>query len=120
MSVYGRGGTAFRIIHKSTAPSFTMGSTSVFDSTSTSFESTDIREWQGASNRTFRVSEKAGIDYYLNYGSSDVTAASSDSLHMLGGTVETFYVEAWRTHVAVKSASTSTGVQVNITLGYGG
>lgn len=120
MSIYARGGTAFRIIHQSTAPSFMMGATDVFASTAASFESTGIREWQGASSRTFRVSESAGGDYYMNFGTSDVVAASSDSILMLGGTVEIFYVEPSRTHVAIKSASTSTGVQVNITLGYGG
>lgn len=110
---------AFRPIRGTTAPSFEIGATNVFASTASAFQSTGVsRIWAGPI-RTIRVAEDKGIDYHLNWGSSDVVASSSDSLLILGGTVETFHIEPNLTHVAIKSLSTSTGAKVNVTLGYG-
>lgn len=110
----------FRPIRGTTAPSFEAGSTTVFNSTTSVFQSTATnRVWSGP-NRSIRLAEGLGADAYVNWGSSDITASSSDSILYLGGTVETFHIEPAHTHIAVNSISTSTGTKINITLGYGG
>lgn len=104
---------------RSTAASFNIGSTLVFGSTTSAFQSTGTREWSGP-QRDIRLSEDLGVDYYVNFGSSDITASSSGSMLLLGGTVETFHIEPALTHIAISSISTSTGAKVNVTLGHGG
>ena len=114
-----RGVLSFRPTRNSTEPSFNAGSTTVFDSTTNAFESSGVREWKSP-NRQVRFAEDLGADYYLKFGSSDVVASSTDSMLMLGGTVETFSIEGGNTHFAINSVSTSTGAKVNVTLGHGG
>lgn len=104
---------------RSTAASFNVGSTTVFGSTTSAFQSSGVRVWSGP-QRDIRLSESVGIDYYVNFGSSDIVASSSDSMLLLGGTVETFHIEPSLTHIAINSISTSTGAKVNVTLGHGG
>lgn len=110
----------FRPIRGTTAPSFEIGATNVFLSTASAFESTGLnRVWSGA-QRSIRIAENAGIDAHVNWGSSTITANSSDSILFLGGTVETFHIEPGHTYIATNSVSTSTGAKLNVTLGYGG
>jgi len=110
----------FRMIRGTTAPSFSAGSTTVFDSTASAFESTALsRVWSGP-NRSVRLAEDLGVDSYVNFGSSLITANSSDSMLLLGGTVEVFHIEPAHTHIAINSVSSSTGARINVTLGYGG
>lgn len=110
----------FRPIRGTTAPSFEIGATNVFTSSASVFESTALnRVWSGA-QRSIRLAEKEGIDSHVNWGSSLITANSSDSILFLGGTVETFHIEPAHTYIAINSVSTSTGAKVNVTLGYGG
>ncbi len=114
-----RNSLAFRPSRNSTAPSFNVGSTTVFASTTNTFESTGVREWLSP-NRAARFSEAAGIDYYLRLGGSGVTVSSTNGMLMLGGTVEVFSIEGGNTHFATLSVSTSTGAVINVTLGHGG
>ena len=110
----------FRAIRGTTAPSFVAGGDAVFVSTASALESTALlRVWSGP-QRSVRLCESSGVDYHINFGSSTIVAASSDSIKVLGGTVEVFHVEPGHTHIAVNSVSTSTGAAVNVTLGYGG
>lgn len=112
-----RGLESFRIIRGTTAPSF--NSTANLTSSALALESTALaRVWQGA-NRVVRVTESSGVGAHINFGSSLVEAASSDSILFLGGTVETFHVEPGQTYIAVASISTTTAAELNITLGYG-
>lgn len=110
----------FRIIRGTTAPSFEIGASNVFASTTTVFESTALnRVWSGPS-RSVRIAEYQGIDAWINFGTSTITVGgSSDSMLFLGGTVETFNIEPGQTYIAMQSVSTSTGAKLNITLGYG-
>ena len=109
----------FHRVFGTTAPSFEAGATDVFASTASVLESTALgRRFQGP-NRIVRLSEDKGIDYHINFGSSTVVAASTDSILVLGGTVEAFKLQPSDDYIAVKSVSTSTGAVVNVTLGYG-
>jgi hypothetical protein len=111
---------SFHPVAGTTAPSFLAGSTAVFASTANVLESTAIgRVWQGPASRTVRLAEKNNDDYYVNFGTSTVVAASSDSILVLGGTVEDFRVEPSATYIAIAAASTTAGAEVNVTLGYG-
>lgn len=103
----------------STAPSFqSAGSVA---SSANALESTAIgRTWDGPASRAVRVAESSGIDYYLAFGSSTLVAVSSESMLVLGGTVEIFHpIVPSITHIAILSVSTSTAAEVNVTLGYG-
>jgi len=103
----------FRPIN-STAPSFRVSVTNA--STLNALESTSLREWPNPANRTVRVSSIEAGDYSLKFGTSDAVAASTDSMMVLGGTVEVFEVLPSHTHIAMHS---STDVTVNVTLGKG-
>lgn len=107
-----RGQYAFYPIN-STAPSFesTSGSSGLY-----ALESTTVREWVGTSGRALRIASKAADDLYVNFGSSDIVAASTNSILILGGTVETFRVDPGNSHLMVFS---TTDVEANFTLGYG-
>jgi hypothetical protein len=109
----------FRIVRGTTAPSF--NSTANLTPQLLALESTALaRVWAGPSGRAIRVAESSGLDYRINFGSSLISAAgSSDSILVLGGTVETFHVEPGQTYISVHSVNTSTHAEVNITLGYG-
>lgn len=100
----------------STEPAFnsTLGSAN----TAYALESSDTnRIWQGPSNRTVRVASKASDDLFMVFGTTTAVATSSGGMLILGGTVEAFYVSPSQTNVAVAS---STDVEVNVTIGYGG
>lgn len=107
----------FQPIRNSTAPSFnsTGGDNA---STLNAFESSGLREWdKGPDGRAVRFAESSGVDYFVNFGTSDIVAASSDSMFVLGGTVELFRIQPGQTHMALISFSTV--AEVNITIGYG-
>ena len=81
-------------------------------------ESTGIRQWSGGPlGRSVRVSEISGGDYYLKFGSSTVTAASTDSMLVLGNTVEVF--QPVKPSFTCISMVSSTNVSVCVTIGYG-
>ena len=104
----------FQALKNSTAPSFE----STADNTAVllALESSGLRQWQFPTSRVVRLAEKTGADYYVKFGTSDVVAASTNSILMLGGTVELHRVEAGQSHMSVYS---STSITVNITLGIG-
>ena len=104
----------FQALKNSTAPSFesTASTTAVL----LALESTSVREWQFPTSRAVRLAEKTGADYYVKFGTSDVVAASTNSMLALGGTVELHRIEAGQSHMSLYS---STDVTVNITLGTG-
>lgn len=109
----------FMPVRGTTAASFnstSLGPTSTF----VALESTALgRVWAGPTGRAIRLCESSGIDYFIALGTSTVEAASSDSMKILGGTVETFHVAPGQTHIAVLSGSSTTAAEVNVTLGYG-
>lgn len=74
------------------------------------------RIWSGPSNRAVRLASIGTDDFYVAFGSSTIVAASTNSVLMLGGTVEAFYLPPSASYIAIKS---STDVTVNITPGYG-
>jgi hypothetical protein len=100
----------FRII-SSSAPGF---NSSAADNIALEVEGT--RAWQYPSNRTVRVTSRAADDFYICFGASGVTAASTASMLVLGGVSEVFSVLPKMSHVAIAS---STDVTVNFTLGHG-
>lgn len=108
-----RGQYAFYPVTSTAGPSFesTLGSSGLY-----ALESTTVRQWQGASGRAVRIASKAADDFYVNVGSSDIVAASTNSVLILGGTVETFFLRPVQSHIMVFS---STDVTANITIGYG-
>lgn len=85
--------------------------------TKVAFESTGKREWSGPSGRAVRLSNTDGLDAYVKFGTSDAVAASTDSMLVLGNTVEVFPIHNPRfTHLCVYSSTSPT---INATLGYG-
>jgi hypothetical protein len=101
----------------SSGPSFEVSVTNA--STYNALESTALnRYWKsGPGSRSVRLGCKETGDYYVSFGTSDAVAASTDSMVMLGGTVEIFTsIKPADTHIAFYS---STDVTVNLTLGYG-
>lgn len=102
----------------STAPSFLISGT--LASTAQALESTAVnRKWQGPSSRAVRLCESSGVDYYIKFGSSTVTAASTDSILVLGGTETVITPPVNATYIAIKSISTATAAVVNVTIGTG-
>lgn len=101
---------------RSTEPSF--DSTADSSAAAYALESTATgRVWQGPSNRSLRISSKAADDFRIALGPSTVVAVSTGNVLILGGTVEVIHVHAGDTHLAVVSSTT---VEANFTLGYGG
>ena len=100
----------------STAPSFEVSLTGA-NSTANALEAAGLRLFDGPTGRAVRFSTKTADDYYLAFGTSDIVASSSESIGMLGGTVETFFPTKpdWG-FIALQS---STDVTVNVTLGHG-
>ena len=109
----------FRIVRGTTAPSFLSNTNTA--SSANALQSTALgRVWSGGGSRSVRLAETSGVDYYVNFGSSLVSAGgSTDAMLVLGGTVETFHIEPSQTYIAIKSADGTTAAAVNITLGYG-
>lgn len=86
-------------------------------STANALESTGKREWSGASGRAVRLAETGGADVRIKFGTSDVVAASTDSMLFLGNTVEVFPLfKPSFTHLAVYSSTTTT---LNVSIGHG-
>ncbi len=108
---------AFSPISNTTAPGFS----EFVDSTSVSFalESTSLREFEGRGliSRTVRISNLSLDDYFVNFGDSNIVAASSDSILCPGGAVHIFSLISNDSHIAMVS---STDVNVNVVLGVGG
>lgn len=100
----------------STAPSFLATLSTV--SSAQAMESTSVRDWQGPTGRSVRLSETSGVDYNVQIGTSDVVVTSTASMLILGGVVEVFRVNPGQTHIALMTQSTQIS-NVNITLGYG-
>ena len=103
--------TPFRIIRGTTAPSFNSNTNTA--SSANALESTALsRIWSGPYPRAVRLAETSGVDYYVNFGSSLVSAGgSTDAMLVLGGTVEIFHVES-QSHIAIKSIDGSTAALV--------
>ena len=116
----------FHIVDGTTSPSFVAGTSLIFLSTTSALEATGLREFAGP-NRSARLvayttdpTESQAGDFWVNFGTSDIAiVGSTDSILVLGGTVETFLVANRHTHIAVQGVSTTTGIKVNVTLGYG-
>jgi len=105
---------AFHTI-ESTAPSFevTINDTS----SAVALESSGLREWGTPANRVVRFATRTADDYLVKFGDSNAVAVSSDSMLMLGGTVEVHQLTRPSvTHIALVS---STDVTISCTLGYG-
>ena len=100
---------------ESTAPSFEV----TFDNTSTTvfLESTGLREWGSPLGRVVRFATRTADDYLVSFGSSLAVAASSDSMLLLGGTVEV--INLTRPSVNSIALQSSTDVVLNVTLGFG-
>jgi len=79
-------------------------------------ESTGTRIWQGPGSRSVRLCVPGSTAYYAKFGTSDVVAASTDSMLVVGPGPEIFEVSPSQSHVSLFS---STNVTVNITLGVG-
>lgn len=98
----------------STAPSFTMTVTTTSTASLTAFEST-VRKWTGPHSRAVRLSETSGADYWVNFGSSTIVAASSNSMLVLGGAAEVFCLTPSMAYIT--AVATTTAVSVNVTCG---
>lgn len=85
------------------------------ETSAVALQSTGLREWYGPM-RTVRLCETGGIDYNVAFGSSLAQALSTDSMFLLGNTVEIFQVAPSVTHIAFYSSTSTT---VNVTLGTG-
>ena len=81
-------------------------------------ESSSLREWTTPSGRAVRIASPQTDDFHMRFGDSNIgVAGSSDSMLLLGGTVETFHpVKPSYTHLSLVSSTT---VTINITIGYG-
>ena len=104
----------FQPISNSTAPAF--NSSALTAAALYAIESTSLREWQFPTSRSLRIAEMSGADYYIKTGSSDSVAASTNSMLMLGRSVEVIRLDQKDTHISIMSSTT---VTVNVTLGYG-
>lgn len=74
------------------------------------------RVFPGPSSRTVRLSNASSLDYHVKFGSTLVVAESTNSMFLLGGTVETFHVEPGQSHISIVATADAI---VNITLGHG-
>ena len=106
--------TPFRPLPTSTGPSFnsSSGSSGLYALESTALN----RFWGIPGGRTIRIASIAGDDFYIALGSSTIVAGTTDSMLILGGTVELFRDTGDVSYIAIKS---STDVIVNVTLGQG-
>jgi hypothetical protein len=77
------------------------------------------RQWlpPGASGKAVRLASQSAADYYVVFGTSDVVAASTAAMLVLGGTVETFMAPAHVSHLSILGATTD--ITVNVSVGYG-
>jgi hypothetical protein len=89
-------------------------------SSNQAIESSAVREWiHGPSGRALRFSESSGVDYTIELGTSTAVASTATSMMLLGGTVEIVRIDPGQTHIAIKSMSSATAPNLNITLGRG-
>jgi uncharacterized membrane protein len=107
---------AFQPLLNSTAPSF---NSTILGTTSHAYAlQATGREFQYADARSVRIFGATNDKFYVKFGqASTVTAASSDSVLVLGGQREVFAVTPNQTHIAF--LTTSTAMTVNVTLGIG-
>ena len=106
----------FQPLVNSSSPSF---SSSAMGTTSYAYalESTALnRLWQGPASRSVRLNAFGSTAYFVNFGSSTVSAASTDSMLVVGPGPEIFSVDPKQTYIAIVS---STSAVVNVTLGVG-
>ena len=87
------------------------------NSTTNFLESTGVREWSGPGSRVVRFATRTADDYVVKFGSSLATAASSNSMLMLGGTVEVITLS--RPSINSIALQSSTDITVNLSIGYG-
>lgn len=78
-------------------------------------EATGTRQWGRPTSRTVRVHGVGTANYFVNFGSSDVTVGSTNGI-LCDGAAGFFSVTPSITHVALYS---STSVVVNVALGAG-
>ncbi len=102
---------------ESTAPSFEV----TIDDTSSavSIESSGLREWGSPGSRVIRFSTRTADDYLISFGTTAAApvASSSESILMLGGTVEV--LNPIRPSITQIAFVSSTDVVINCTLGFG-
>ena len=81
-------------------------------------ESTALnRFWNGPSGRALRVASISGDDFYVQFGTtSSMTVGTTCGVLILGGTVESFAMMPYWTHIGIAA---STDVICNMALGYG-
>ena len=99
----------------STGPGFnsSLGSSGVYVLESTALN----RFWNGPTGRIVRLASLgSSASYYVTFGSSLIVPGSTDGTLIMGGSVETFALEAGQSYLGIKS---STDCIVNVTLGYG-
>lgn len=104
----------FEPLINSSSPSF---SSSALGTTSFGYalESTALnRVWQGPASRSIRLNSLGSSGFYVQLGTSSVSAGSTDSMLVTGPVV--IGVQPKQTHIAVMS---STSTVVNVTLGAG-
>lgn len=96
-------GNGFVFIN-STAPAFTINS-STANSIAYALEST-VRFWdKGGVNRAVRIANIDTNDFYVNFGSSDVTAALETSYLIPGGVAEIFDIHSQHDFIATISTA---------------
>lgn len=107
---------SFQPLVNSSSPSF---SSSAMGTTSFNYalESTSLnRVWQGPASRSVRLNAFGSTAYFVQFGSSLVSAGSTDSMLVVGPGPEIFSVDPKQTYIAIMS---STSAVVNVTLGVG-
>ena len=112
----------FQPIRESSAPSFQTSAndthlmTGIEASATDAIDSTNIRKWDYPTNRVIRLASKAGDDFHVALGSSDVVAVANNDMLVLGGAQEILRIQPGQDSISIVS---STDVFVNVTLGYG-
>ena len=76
------------------------------------------RFWQFPTSRAVQVTSRAADDFFINFGTSDVTVGTTNGMLVMGGAERVYGVDVTKTHIAVIGSSTD--VTINIALGYGG
>ena len=112
----------FQPISESTSPAFdasaddTSRTVGIEASADSAIGATNVRKWDYPTSRVIRIASKAGDDFTVALGTSDITAAPGLGMLVLGGTAELIKVQPHQTALAIAS---STDVVVNVCLGYG-
>ena len=104
---------AFQPLINSSHTAFT--SSAITASVAYALEATGTRQWGRPTSRTVRVHGVGTANYFVNFGSSDVTVGSTNGV-LCGGVAALFSVTPAITHIAMYS---STSAVVNVALGAG-